>query len=453
MAKKIDATTGNLIKKIFAYTIPLILSTMLQNSFTIADQAVLGNIAGSVAVASIGATSVVTSLIINGAVGLSTGVSIILARYVGQKDEEKMRKTIDTALITAVLLGVVIAVAGVLLAPMFLKATNCPNECFDGAVLYARIFFIGAPATLFYNYSSAVLRTLGDTKRPLYYITVAGVVNVVLNVILCLILPQKVAAVAIATIASRVISSAMALRRLNCFDGSVMFSIRKIRFCFDTFVLILRFGVPTSVTQMMLPLANLQITPAINSYGADAVAGNAAAISLQNITVAVRSGFAIAATTFIGQNIGAQNKDRVRRSFWYTLGFGALISEALGAALYFSGRFWIGIIVGASSQTAIDYGMYRMFFIVLFTFVYAISNVLAHSLQAFGYPFFTSISNIAFTLGFRVVWMQFVYPLRPQFSTIMLCFLVSWTLNGILYAIFFAVVYRRYMKKSICKKI
>lgn len=453
MSKKIDATNGHLVRLIFAYTIPLILSTILQNLFSIADKAVLGNMAGSTAVASIGATGTVTGLIINGAVGLSTGTSIILARFVGQKNKENIKQTVNTSLITGAMLGAVVAVSGILLAPAFLKATGCPSDCYDGALIYMRIYLAGAPATLLYNYGSAILRTFGDTQRPLYYISVAGVVNVLLNIILCLVLPQKVMAVAIATIVSKIISATLVILRLRHFDDILRLSIRKMRFKFGTFVQILRFGIPSSISQLVLPLGNLQIVTAINSYGVEAIAGSSAATSVHSIVGAFVGGFGVAATTFIGQNIGSKNPDRVKRSFWYLIAFNVFISGALGLALYLSGEFWLGIILGRSASGAISFGMKRMFFVTFFTFINAASSILSHSLQAFGYPMFVSISNIAFNLGFRVLWMKLVYPLFPAFSTIMFCFTVSWTLNLLLYAIFFAIVYIRYTKKGICKKI
>ena len=453
MAKKVDATKGALVKLIFIYTIPLILTTILQDLFNLADKAVLGNMAGSSAVASVGATGTVTSLIINGAVGLSTGTAIILARYVGQKNEEKIRHTIDTALITSVVFGVIVATAGFFLTPVFLSATKCPPECYEGALIYMRIYISAAPATLLYNYGSAILRTLGDTQRPLVYITIAGVVNVVLNVILCFILPQKVMAVAIATIASKIISAALVLKRLCTLEDSSRVRLNSMSFRFDIFTRILRFGIPSSISQLVLPIGNLQVTTAINSYGVNAVAGCSAAISVSSIVMAFSNGFGVATTTFMGQNIGAKNTDRVKRSFWYLIGFNILISGTLGILAYFSGRFWLGIILGASAKAAIDYGMSRMFHVTLFIFIHAISAVLTHALQAFGYPLLTSITNVAFNLGFRVLWMQLVYPRYQEFNTIMRCYTVSWILNMIFYAIFFTFIYLRYTKKGICKKI
>lgn len=453
MAKKVDATKGKLVRLIFIYTIPIILSTIVQNLFNIADKAVLGNWAGSDAVASVGATATISAVIINGAVGLSTGTSIILARYVGQKDNEKIKKAVDTALITATFIGMALAFAGVLLTPTFLTLTNCPPECYDGAVIYMRICLAGAPATLLYNFTSAILRTLGDTQKPLVYITVAGVVNIVLNVILCIFLPQKVMAVAIATIASKIVSVVLALRRLSRFEGGFQLEIKKMRFDLSTFWQMLRFGIPASISTLMYPIANLQIVSATNSFGVDAVAGCSAAASIHTIVNAFSNGFAVATTTFMGQNIGAKNPDRVKKSFWYILSFNLLISGSLGILFYLTGRFWLGMIVGRSATAAIEYGLLRMFYITFFVFIAAANETLSHALQAFGYPMFTSISNIAFTLGFRTVWMQFIYPHSPTFSTLMSCFTVSWTLNMLLYSVFFTFIYIRYTKKGICKKI
>ncbi|MBQ7338417.1 MAG: MATE family efflux transporter [Clostridia bacterium] len=454
MLKKTDATQGPIIKAIITFSIPLILATIAQNLFAIADKAVLGNMAGNVDVAAIGATGSITSLIINGAVGLSSGTTIILARYWGQRNEEKIRSTVDTALLTAVGLGVIVAIAGFFLTPIFLTATDCPAECYDGAMLYMRIYISAAPITLFYNYGSAILRTIGDTQRPLIYILTSGVVNVVLNVILCLVLPQKVAAVAIATVASKLVSSVLVARRLSRLEEDyIRVSFRKLRFDPSSFLRIFRFGIPTSISGLMFPLAGLQIVPAINSYGVAAIAGNSAASSIDSIAMAFTSGFGTATSTFVGQNIGARKVDRVKKSFWYSMGLNVLIGGSVGLMLFLCGRFLIGMIIGHDELETIDYGMIRLAHISLFIFIQAINSSIGGALQAFGYAALRSISNVAFTLGFRIVWMQFIYPLHKSFDTIMLCFTMSYVLNMLFYIVFFAVVYYRYTKKGICKKI
>lgn len=453
MAKKVDATQGSLSKLIFVYTIPLVISTILQNLFNIADKAVLGNMAGTVAVASVAATGTIYSLIISGAVGLSSGTSIVLARFLGAKANEKIRSTIDTALITSVAFGIIVAVAGFFLTPVFLKLTDCPEECYDGALIYMRIVIAAAPLTLFYNYGSAILRTLGDTQRPLIYVTISGVVNVVLNIILCLILPQKVIAVAVATVTSVLISGILVFHRLCHFDGEAKVTVSKMRFNFEAFTKIFRFGIPASVSSLVLPLGNLQIAAAINSFGADALAGHSAACSAEMVAFAFTSGFGSATMTFMGQNIGAKKPSRVQKTFWLTLAYNTLISGTLGVLTYFTGELWIGLIVGMSSDAAIAFGMLRLFYVVLFVFIHAISTTLTSSLNAFGYPMLTSITNIIFNLGFRVFWMQCIYPLNPEFKTIMLCYTVAWTLNLLFYMIFFSIIYIRYVKTGKCKKI
>ena len=451
--KKVDATQGSIMGRVIAYTVPLIISSILQNLFHIADKAVLGNMAGSTAVASIAATGTVSELIISGAVGLAAGTSIVLARMIGQKNKQSIRSTIDTSLIMSVGLGLIVALAGFVLAPSFLTWTKCPEECFDGALMYMRIYLAAAPATLLYNYGSAILRAHGDTQRPLMYVMIAGVVNVVLNVVLCLILPQKVAAVAIATVTSTLISAALVFRRLCRLEDDSRVIISKMRFDVTTFLKVLRFGLPSTVSCLVHPLGNLQVMTEVNSYGPQVMAGFSASASIDTIPRAFAGGFGSAATVFIGQNIGAKAPERVKQSFWYIIGTNFLITGLIGLLVYFTCGFWIGTIIGTDSTVAIEHGVDRAFYVTLFMFVFAINTTLSHSLAAFGYPILTSITNIAFNLVFRVAWMNLIYPLNPVFSTIPLCFTFSWFLNMLFYAIFFAFVYLRYVKKGICKKI
>lgn len=450
--RKVDTTQGNLVKLIFIYTIPLMLTTMIQHFFTFVDTAVLGNMADTAAVASVSATNTIISLVLNGITGLATGTNIVLARYIGQKDQEKMRSTIDTSLLTGVGFGIVVAVVGILLAPILMRLVDCPEACFDGAVLYLQIYIAAAPITLLYNYGAAILRTMGETQRPLFYISVSGIANVVLNIILCFVLEQKVAAVAIATVVSKLISAALVFHRLCHLENGMQVSVKKMRFNFQAFKNIIRFGIPTSISNLLFPIANLQVVPAINSFGVDAVAGNGAGTQIHQIMSAFTSSFSHATTTFMGQNIGACNKERVKKSFWYCLGFGFLITAAFGTFFHLTGRVWLGLILGKSAQAAIDYGMIRLFVVTQFTFISLVNNVLLHALQAFGYPFFGSISSIFFTLGFRVLWMQLLYPRFQTFEAVMACFVVSWALNAAFNAIFVAVLYRRY-NKGIYKKI
>ena len=276
----------------------------------------------------------------------------------------------------------------------------------------------------------------------------------VLNIVLCFVLRQKVIAVAVATVASKVISAAFVVRRLAHADNeNVRLKISALRFKFSAFLRIIRFGIPASVSNLVLPLGNIQVATAINSFGASAVAGHSAAASVESFVHAVSNGFGSAVMTFVGQNVGAKNPERVKKAFWLSLGYNFFITGTLGILACLTGEFWIGIIVGKSAEVAIAYGMLRMRHVAMFMFVNAISVVLTRAMNAFGYPIFTSITNIAINLGFRVLWMQFVYPHSQEFSTIMLCYTVAWLLNLSFYLIAFSIVYTRYVKKGICRRI
>lgn len=452
MKKRLDATQGSVIKLIFTFAIPLVFTTLMQYAFNIADKAVLGQMADSAAVASVGVTGAISSLVINGFVGLSTGAGIILARYVGRKDEKKIKDLIETAIISSLAFGVLVAIIGIIFSPQLLRMINCPPECFDGALLYFRLYIASSPAILLYNCSSTIVRTMGDTKRPLYYITISGIINVSLNVILCFILPQKVAAVAIATVVSIIVKAVLITRRVFHFEDIVKLSLKNFKFKFDSFKLILKFGFPVVVTNLLLPIANLQITPAINSYGVSAAAGNTAAVDLFSVVTAFVTSFSAATSTFMGQNIGAQKRDRVKKFFWYTLLFAVTIGGSMGAIFYLAGEFLIGLIIGTSDALAIEYGMIRMFYVSLFTFIHAIFSVLGAAEHAYGYPFLGSASSIVCTLLFRVVWMKFIYPIDPSFDKIMLCFTVSWILTTIFKTVSVSIISARY-RKGLYRKI
>ena len=444
--KRIDATKGPLVKLIFAFAIPLMLTTFAQQLFSLIDTVVLGNMANTNAVASVGATNPITNLILTGFIGLSSGTSIVLARYIGQKNDDKVKKTIDTAILGALGLGILTAIIGIALAPTFLRMTDCPEECFDGAVLYTRVIIAAAPATLLYNYGASILRALGDTKHPLMYIMISGVTNVVLNVLLCLTLENKVAAVALATAASKLISAILVIIRLIRMDDIARIDIRNMKFDKSSFLLILRYGVPNSISNLIIPVANLQIVPAINSYGIEAVAGNSAAASIMNLPGAITGAFGSATTTFMGQNIGAEKPDRTKKSFYYCLVINTVIGAVTGAFFVLSGRYILAMMLGADATVAIEYGMLRLTYVASFIFISAANAVIRGGIHAYGYPVAGSIASLVSTLVFRIIWMQLIYPIAPSFVSIMICFTISWVLNMIFCTVFIAILNRRYSK-------
>lgn len=425
--RKVDATKGALIPLIIAYAVPLILSTLIQTLFNAVDTVVLGNMADSTAVASVGATSSIVHLLISTFVGIASGLKIIMARYFGARNRSAIKRSADTALLTAFGLGILIALVGILSAPWFLRMTGCPADCYEGALLYIRIYVGAAPAIMVYNFGSSIITSAGDTQRPLYYIIAGGFLNVILNIILCLILPQKVIAVAVATAAAQVLSAFLVLYRLSHMDGDGRVDLRCMRFHWASFGEMMRYGLPLALSTALYPISNLQIQTAINSYGVSAVAGSSAAATLEGIPSAFNGAFASTATVFMGQNIGARQLGRVRQSARYCLTLGVVVTEIVGALLFLSGRFWLGLVL-PSDPLAVDYAMIRMFFLMAFYGIAAANGVLGHAIQSYGYPLYSTLSSIAFVFGFRIIWMTWVYPAFPSFHLLMVCFTVSWSL-------------------------
>ncbi len=444
--QNVDATTGSLLQKIIIYSIPLLLTTLIQQLFNAVDIIVLGNMADSTAVASVAATSSVTSLIVTAFVGIATGTRVVLARFVGAKDEKNIRAVTDTSLITAVVMGVVIAVCGFIFAPWFLDITNCPTECYEGALLYVRIYVSAAPFILLYNFGSAVVTADGDTQRPLYYIMVGGAANVVLNIILCFILPQKVIAVAVATVASQIIGALLVLRRLTVTETACRVSISRMRFTFSALGKVLAAGLPMAFVHALFPLSNLQIQSAINSYGVSATAGNGAASTIETVVSAFVSPFGTTAAVFIGQNMGAKKADRVKRSFWVCMLITVIVGVVFGVLTFITGRFWLSLIVGNNAE-AIDFGIIRMSCTTLFYVFAGINGVYANAILAHGYSVASAINSVFSIFVFRVIWMQVLYPHYKTFFFVMACFVVSWVVRMMVNIVLYGSIWHNYRKK------
>ena len=442
--------------KIFQYALPLMLSVLIQQLFNAIDIVVLGNMADSSAVASVSSTNSVASLLVSSFVGLASGSRVVLARQIGARDYENVRKTTDTSLILSVVIGVVIAVVGFFASPWFLEITKCPSNCVEGALIYIRIYVAAAPVILLYNFGSAAVNASGDTQRPLYYIMIGGLTNVVLNIILCLILPQKVVAVAVATVASQVVCAVLISRRLLEMDGPCRVVIKKMRFYGKAFGDVLRYGLPMMLVNALFPLSNLQITSAINSFDYLATAGNGAATTIENVLSATSGPIATTAATFMGQNIGAQKPDRVKKSFYQCMIITALIGGSVGVLAFLTGRFWLGLIVGFEEEIAITFGLVRMSCTSLFYFIACMNNVFGSALQAHGYSSISAVNSIVCVFVFRIIWMQFYYPTcadlptDQRFFMVVLCFIVSWTLRLVVNVVAYGVVragYNRGIRK------
>jgi len=444
-AKRIDATQGPIIPQIIRYGLPFLFSTLVQNLFSSVDIAVLGNFADTSAVASMGATASVNKVLLFLFLGISSGGGVILARAVGARDENKMRRTVDTAIAFAFFGGLVLAVVGWVLAPWMMVWTGCPADCFEGAVLYIRIYLSAAPAILLQNFGCTILNTAGNTRSPLAFMLVGGTLKVVLNILLCLLLPNKVLAVGLATASSQTLWAVLAIRRLCSGKDVVRLRLRGLQF--DTGVLrqLLVQGLPISLYRVLFPLSDLQIQSAVNSFGSAVVAGNSAASAIEGIVYAFTVTMGTASSVFVGQNLGAEKPDRVRRSIFSCVAMSLVITGILATGIYSTGRFWLGLLL-SDSPASIEYGLIRMDFLLRFYVICAMNCILGPTLQSFGYSFINSLYSVVFVLLFRVGWMNWIYPHYQSYGALVACFLCSWICLMTVSLITLVLVLHRYRK-------
>ena len=455
-AKNVDITGGPIFKSIVMFAVPVIIGSLIQVLFNAADLMVVGNLSGEqsdIAVGSISATSHITSLLINSLIGLSAGANVLIARTLGQNDKERARTVANTAIMTAIVAGIIMGVVCVAFARTFLISTNCPEDCISQATLYLSICSIGTPFVFIYNFGAAIIRTTGDTQRPLYYLIISGALNLVLNIILCFIMTQKVAAVAIATVTSQFVSAACVLIHLLRLDGPCKLDIKTINFSLSELGNILKIGLPAAVNNALFALSNLQVQAEVNAYGKALMSGGGAVSNLESIAVACCSGFNAAALPFVGQNIGAGNPKRVKQSMATCIFLASSMLLTMSVVIYIFSDFFIGLYLPGQTE-AIAYGKEKMLYVLLPYFITSLYSSFVSALQAFGYSFMPMINSVSCVLGLRVIWMTFVYPalmqgLERSIETIKylyICYPISWILCLIANSTTFFIIYSRYKR-------
>ena len=456
-ASRVDITRGPILKSILIYSLPIMAGSLIQVLFNAADLMVLGNMAGEtadIAVASVGATSSIVNLLVTSFVGLSAGVSAVLARCIGQRDEARASRVVSTSVISALALGAILSVVAVLLSGTMLEVTECPEDCFSGAKIYIDIYAIGIPFIMVYNFGAAIIRTSGDTQKPFIYLVVGGVLNVVLNFVFCLILEQKVAAVAIATVASQTLSCVLVVIHLLSMKGPCGISIKKLSFSFKELVGMLKIGGPCAFNSALFSLSNLQMQTELNSYEELAIAGNAAASSIEGFVGAITGGFNAATVPFVGQNIGAGNKERVRRSITCCAVLSFSCALIISLSLFSLAEPLLSLYLPEKPE-AIEYGIARMKHVLLFYGIAALYNTFVSAMQAFGYSFIPMLNSILTVLVFRIFWLEFIYPpldaANRSINNLFVCYTFSWTLSLIAHTTMFIIVYTRYSRGKIKK--
>lgn len=440
----VDMCNGPLFKKIVAFTIPVILSGALQLLFNTADLIVVGRFCGSVCVAAVGATTFIINLITNLFIGLSVGAGVSTAHAIGAGDKDAMSKTVHTAIPVALISGAALTVIGILCTVPALRLMDTPQDVIGLSALYMKIYFCGMIPSMVYNYGSAILRAAGDTKGPLVYLTISGVLNVMLNVCFVLVFDMDVDGVALATALSQALSAVLVVRALVKRNDGCRLVLREMRVHKSCLMKMLRIGLPAGIQGSLFSISNVIIQSSINSFGTAAISGGAAAGSIEAYAVVAINSVHQAALNFSGQNMGAKKYDRVSKTMWISAGIVTVIGWVLGALTVAFARPLLSIFI-TDSPEAIELGIIRLRYICIPYFVCGIMDVAAGVIRGMGASLAPTIITVLGVCGVRLTWVYTVFQL-PQYHTIdglYMCYAISWVVTCIAQVILYFILRKK----------
>lgn len=438
-----NITEGRLGRQILFFSLPLIASNLLQVFFNMADVAIVGRFAGAMAMGAVGSTNTLILLFTGVLMGMGSGVNALTARYIGAKSEKDTRETVHTSLILFVLVGLIALVLGVVFSQPMLKLQGAKAELIDDAVLYLRIYFLGMPALAVYNYGYGVLSAAGDTKRPLYCMTLSGAINIVLNVFFVVVLHISVAGVAIASVISQYVSAGLVLRLLFCSREMCALRLRCLRITREKVRPILALGFPAGMQNAIFSAANLFIQGGLNTFDAITVAGSAAAANADGLIYDVMNAFYTACTTFMSQNYGAKKRERILKSYFICLAYSFGFAAVVGSLLAVFGTQFLSLFT--TETEAITAGLTRLRVMGL---SYAFSAFMDCSIAAsrgLGKGLVPTVIVIVGVCVFRVVWIFTVFAYFHTVTVLYLLYIFSWTISGVAEVIYFAWCYKKQM--------
>lgn len=443
MSKKyeMDMCNGPLLGKILIFTLPLMASGILQLLFNAADMVVAGHFAGSVALGAIGATSSLINLLINVFMGLSVGANVSIAHFYGAKRDKDVSETVHTTLALAVISGLLLMVVGFFASGPLLGLMGTPEELIYYSTLYMRIYFIGIPAMLLYNFGAAVLRAVGDTRRPLIYLFIAGFINVILNLIFVIAFHMGVAGVALATITSQAFSAYMVILALIKSDSSIHFEWKNMKLSKDKTLRIMRIGLPAGFQGAIFAISNVLIQSSVNSFGAIAVAGNTASMSLEGFVYNAMNSFHQTAISFTGQNMGARKMDRVKRTLWLCLACVTVTGLVFGGFNVLFGNQLLSLY--SSEAEVISFGYRRVLIIMWTYFLCGQMDVIVGSLRGMGYSIMPMIVSLLGACAFRIVWIFTIFQWIRTPECLYISYPISWILTFSVHMCCYFIVTRK----------
>lgn len=439
-----DMCNGPLLKKIILFAIPLMLSGVLQLLFNAADVIVVGRFTGNEALAAVGSTSSLINLLINLFVGVSVGANVLLGKHIGARDEENASKTVHTAVTFALVVGIAMIFVGFFLSRPLLELMGTPEDVINLSVLYMRIYFVGMPSFMFYNFGAALLRAVGDTKRPLYFLTLAGIINVIFNLIFVIVFHMGVAGVALATIISEGISAFLVFLCLKGADGVLHLDHRSLSFHKDVAIQMMKIGLPAGLQGCIFSVSNVLIQSSVNSFGSIAMAGNTASANLEGFVYNAMNSLYQTSLSFTSQNMGAKKYKRVDKILIECLVIVMIVGIVMGGGAYLIGTSLLSIY--SSDPQVISYGLLRMSLICVPYFLCGMMDVFVGSLRGMGYSVMPMLVSLTGACLFRIVWIFTIFATNRSLFVLYFSYPVSWALTATAHLICYMIVRKKVFK-------
>ena len=422
---EMDMTTGPLMKKLVAYAVPVVITGILQLLFNAADVIIVGRYAGRTALAAVGSTTSLINLIVNLFMMTSIGVNVAVARYYGAHEPMEVSKTVTTAMTMSVIIGLFVGIFGIVASRPMLVLMESPADVLDQAALYLRIYFMGIPAFMVYNFGAAVLRAVGDTQRPMKFLTIAGIINVILNLITVVGFKMGVAGVAIATAVSQYVSAAFIVMSLVTTESCLHLEVKELHIYKDKLVEILRIGLPAGLQSLLFSITNVMIQASVNTFGSTIMAGSSAASNIDGFIYTAMNAVTQTAMAFTGQNMGARKYERIGRILGRCILLVTLVGGIMGALCSLFRNGLINIYANGDPEV-IYWGAQRMLIVALPYFIFGISDTIVGVVRGMGNSTLPMIISIFGVCAFRVLWLYTAFAVEPTFAVLMLGYPVSW---------------------------
>lgn len=444
--QKLDMLNGSIWNKLPVFALPIAATGILEQLFNASDIAIVGNFAQTdktAAVAAVGANSPIIGLILNLFIGIALGANVVIANAVGRDDKQTVQKAVHTSMVVSVIGGVLVAIIGELIAEPLLTVLNVPDDVLELALLYLRIYFLGMPVILLYNFEAAIFRSIGETKMPLIALTLSGILNVLLNLFFVIVLKMSVNGVATATVLANVVSAGILYIKLVKSDKYIKVEFKKLRIDGKVFAKIMQIGLPAGIQSAVFAVANIVIQGAINSLGTVVIAASSAAFNIEIIAYNVMNSFSQACTTFVGQNFGANKIDRCKKTLFLCLIEDAIASGTAILIVLITGKFLLSIFNNNPEVIEIGYTRLVIIFIAyIFSMLY---EVMSGYLRGFGFSLVPAILTTVGVCVLRIIWINTVFPANRTFVTIMTAYPVSLATTALL--IFIALIIYRPSKR------